>query len=1510
MAVLDRSVLLRRLRRAHSLETASDSELLREYRQSGDAAAFEALVRRHGDLVLRVCRRVLSNAHDAEDAFQATFLLFARKAGSVRKRESLASFLHGMANRVARNAARGEARRRQRERATARSSASPPAELGWFEVQAVLDEEVRRLPATFRSAFVQCCLEGQSRADAARQLGITEVTLSGRLHRAKTTLKTRLARRGISLSMLLAAVSLAEATPSATLLATTIKFALRFAVEDAPAGVSAAVLAIARQGLRQQLASLAGVVTVILVAGLLALTIGDVSSSTVAASNPTQATPGADEAVQFEGVVLDERQAPQPGVTVWLLMTGYDKEAIDGVPPGKTTTDGHGRFRLETPRRWRPEGYYRQLSHLGLLAYRRGACPAALAIHHDCRGLLKDIKLTLRSAAESRLTLWNTEQKPVQNAQAGIRMLLADLVVNVPPDAEPELQARHAGLKAHPALAHGRLQSTFHVPIPLELRDTFRGVSNSEGTATIKEIAATQISQWTIKPQGEPEVNASKSPYKLDTPWPEGLVLPAMGKLQGTIKAPSAEHFSRLKVQCWSSHMKTQILIRQADKLVPADGSQLIFLQSLATVPVDEKGRFTADLRAGYAGFHVVENLPEGLYVVSGQNGSTTIGDKPAELALELKPTVRVTGVIQSQEGRPLAGVAVYPRVHYDARKANLTTDEQGRFTLQCLPGEFKFGSISGDQIPPLTARDLHAYRATVPADVKEFTLPPMKVPTFIALRGEVRDEAGRPVAGATVTSRWLGQADANLLRVQFRKAKTGLEGQFTIERIDPRKTYTLTAISSVGGTEAAVGLKDAALATPVSLVLRRDAAVKATGRVVNASGAPVVGALVELQWRPPISANHFVPPPPLAAPGVGMAIAPEDLVPSVAELPVIPVELPTAVRSDQEGRYVLPAVLGMDGEYRIVVSAQGSVNATSSWVTTKRGQDVQIPTVALLENRPFAGRVVDRQGQPVAGAEVIYHDATAKTRIRTNGEGAFQFERPALPGGLLFVNAPAFRFHGQPLREAAATTITLTRHDEQPQAILRTLPPALSPADRRKLAEELFQPVLHGVLKQGEENSIFRPLQILAAFDPARSLEELDKKPFKTEWFYDSVKQSIAKQLARDHLEEARTVVDSMQKASSRCQSYLDIIAGITPGKRDLKRELLAQALLHARAETDGSRRVLYEGKIANQFIALGETEQGTRLLREAHETAKGLPTTGWGGYARGAFAQELATIDLPAAEKLCDGLEDKSAFTRHLGNIAHLMAGKQPEEAQRLLEKATNNRSDEFEYGRYAERVSYRMAKEDLNRAKEVASRVKTYHHCKAQAYAQIANALAKDNPKEAEAALKQAFAALAAGVSDAESDFTNIVDAPTVAATFLPIAEAINPNLVAECFWQALSFRPDRQQAAMKPFARNRSTAGDITLAMVLARYDRRVAEQLLEAAVPSVVHGTDGSGREFFAAAAVACPQRLREWLRQLGRQDYKDSFVEAAVELLLADGERQWRQIHRKLFLWYADEVDF
>jgi RNA polymerase sigma factor (sigma-70 family) len=188
----------------------TDGDLLRDFVDANDQSAFRALVERHGPMVLRVCRRQLRSKEDAEDAFQATFLLLARKAGSIRKRESLAAWLHGVARRTAQNAKRASARRAEHEgKGWPAERARPEVEAGWREVQAILDEEVQRLPEACRAAFVLCVLEGCGRAEAAAELGVKLKTLEGRLTRARGLLRSALGERGVSLTALLTATALA-----------------------------------------------------------------------------------------------------------------------------------------------------------------------------------------------------------------------------------------------------------------------------------------------------------------------------------------------------------------------------------------------------------------------------------------------------------------------------------------------------------------------------------------------------------------------------------------------------------------------------------------------------------------------------------------------------------------------------------------------------------------------------------------------------------------------------------------------------------------------------------------------------------------------------------------------------------------------------------------------------------------------------------------------------------------------------------------------------------------------------------------------------------------------------------------------------------------------------------------------------------------------------------------------------------------------------------------------------
>jgi RNA polymerase sigma factor (sigma-70 family) len=243
---------LRRLAATPDVEEKSDPQLLREFARGRDQAAFTALVERHGPLVLRVCCHVLSHEQDAEDAFQAAFLVLARRAASLGRCGALAGWLHGVAYRIAMQAKRNAARRRAHEaRAVAAPQGSPCRELAWREFQAVLDEEIQRLPSMYRTPFVLCVLEGQGRAEVARQLGVKEGTVWSRLAQARKRLQARLARRGIELGAVLAAGYLAAGAARASVPPRILAATLRVALADGTgAGISVQVAALARDAFR------------------------------------------------------------------------------------------------------------------------------------------------------------------------------------------------------------------------------------------------------------------------------------------------------------------------------------------------------------------------------------------------------------------------------------------------------------------------------------------------------------------------------------------------------------------------------------------------------------------------------------------------------------------------------------------------------------------------------------------------------------------------------------------------------------------------------------------------------------------------------------------------------------------------------------------------------------------------------------------------------------------------------------------------------------------------------------------------------------------------------------------------------------------------------------------------------------------------------------------------------------------------------------------------------------
>jgi RNA polymerase sigma factor (sigma-70 family) len=242
------------LRRAVLLRDGAgltDGQLLEDFINRREEAAIASLVRRHAPMVWGVCRRVLRNHHDAEDAFQATFLVLVRKAASVVPREMVANWLYGVAHQTALKARATAAKRKGRERPVAEMPEPAVAEQDrWHDLRPLLDEELSRLPEKYRAVVVLCDLEGKTRNETARQLGVPEGTVAGRLARARTMLAKRLARRGITLSGGALACVLSEKVVSAgvptSLVSSTIRAAALVAAARAAASgaVSAKVAAL------------------------------------------------------------------------------------------------------------------------------------------------------------------------------------------------------------------------------------------------------------------------------------------------------------------------------------------------------------------------------------------------------------------------------------------------------------------------------------------------------------------------------------------------------------------------------------------------------------------------------------------------------------------------------------------------------------------------------------------------------------------------------------------------------------------------------------------------------------------------------------------------------------------------------------------------------------------------------------------------------------------------------------------------------------------------------------------------------------------------------------------------------------------------------------------------------------------------------------------------------------------------------------------------------------------
>lgn len=305
-----------------------DGRLVEAFLDGRDEAAFETLVKRHGPMVLGVCRRVIGNVHDAEDAFQAVFLVLARNAGSILPRDQVGNWLHGVAYRTALQARGRLGRHRARERQVTempQATARPEVDLG--ELHQALDRELHGLPEKYRVPIVLCDLEGRSRKDVARQLKIPEGTLSSRLAKGRELLAQRLARHGVALSAGALTAVLAEQASAALmpgLVASTVQAATLAALGQSAAGlVSAQVVALSQGVMKTMFLDKLKVVSLMFLGVLL----GGVGVGLVGLPSPAaiQAAPPGDPG-QFVQAKAADKEEPEPLDGKLLLNVAIQKE--------------------------------------------------------------------------------------------------------------------------------------------------------------------------------------------------------------------------------------------------------------------------------------------------------------------------------------------------------------------------------------------------------------------------------------------------------------------------------------------------------------------------------------------------------------------------------------------------------------------------------------------------------------------------------------------------------------------------------------------------------------------------------------------------------------------------------------------------------------------------------------------------------------------------------------------------------------------------------------------------------------------------------------------------------------------------------------------------------------------------------------------------------------------------------------------------------------------------------
>jgi Carboxypeptidase regulatory-like domain len=667
----------------------------------------------------------------------------------------------------------------------------------------------------------------------------------------------------------------------------------------------------------------------------------------------------------------------------------------------------------------------------------------------------------------------------------------------------------------------------------------------------------------------------------------------------------------------------------------------------------------------------------------------------------------------------------------------------------------------------------------------------------------KVEGPDGQPIAGARVALRVLYAFGGTLAEIPQSLADslaitTGPDGSTSIGYLAARDQLVAVRITadSIGSQDFVLVEQPGRGSEPPVITIKLKTTYPISGRLVDETARPVADQVVELWSR----GNGSW----LVANQVGFKEGPP--------------------KTNADGSFRTPANLQHGSAYRVAIRAPGKDPIFSDWITIQ-DKPQTLPLLVQRSLRTIRGKLVDRQGKPVAGALVFQSgDGPERTEITTGADGHFSLSGFRPGPVFLLVRKDGFRLHGQLIKATDVNVAAeLTRESEPPSRSMKTLPDVITIDESRALARQLLEPCWK-VLEGADDPKKGRFLEALVPADPAGVLDKLATLKFTSESWRFFLLQEIVLALAERDQEEAASVAESIPDPATRSLALAELSDRLPKSQRERKLALLDRALQQARITAQQTDRLARLGDVALRLSELGQTDKAKALFAEGSKIASQL--TDKTDFKRGIFAARLALVDLPAAEKLARDFKGNRSEARVVDNMAFMLAQSRPDDAERLWRRiATSGRSASIWDGI----VGWKLARVDPPRALRVLDTFRKTGYGAAAYFYLALGARTRD-----ESISRQAFQT---GLHDLDQMIEERPESyPFEALTSLPVVEATDPALVPEVLW--------RHVASRLPYGNPRALLSETSALQIaeIAYYDRPVAAALLEPTLVRMEHAS--------------------------------------------------------------------